>query len=115
MVAFGKFVLHVLRNRKPFNLHRLSFHCGDPSKPPPYIKKIFQYAVSHSVEELKTDLDNFPQCFNGCQTLVTLNLYNLDYDIHSICSFGFGSLSTLKISQLILSNKITIMISSQII
>ncbi|KAK0590234.1 hypothetical protein LWI29_024316 [Acer saccharum] len=104
-VAFGKFVLHVLHNRKSFNLHRLNFHCGYSSKPPPYIKKIFQYAVSHSVEELETDLGDFPPCFYGCQTLVTLNLHSFHINIDRICSFGFGSLSTLKLSQLCLSSK----------
>ncbi|KAK3184620.1 hypothetical protein Dsin_031906 [Dipteronia sinensis] len=64
--ALGKFVLRILRHRKPFNLQRLRFHYGySSSKPPPYIKKIFKHAISHDVKELETELYELPPCVTG--------------------------------------------------
>ncbi|KAI9173405.1 hypothetical protein LWI28_000777 [Acer negundo] len=58
--AFGKFALHAMRHLKPCNLHRLSFFGGYyTSKPPPYMKKIFQCAISHGVQVIQTDLAKF--------------------------------------------------------
>ncbi|KAI9178362.1 hypothetical protein LWI28_025639 [Acer negundo] len=52
---FGRFVMHVMNHRRPSNLRRLTFYFLDARKTPPYMKRIFQYAISNGVQELETD------------------------------------------------------------
>ncbi|KAK4845434.1 hypothetical protein QYF36_005010 [Acer negundo] len=49
-----------------YNGVHLCFHYGygySSSKPAPYIKKIFEYAISRIVKELETELYKLPPCF----------------------------------------------------
>ncbi|KAL5794459.1 hypothetical protein ACOSP7_003053 [Xanthoceras sorbifolium] len=72
--AFEEFVLHVLQHRQQFiNLPKLRFFCG-ARQSQSLINGVFNHATLCELEELETDVCDFPQSLLECQTLKTLHL-----------------------------------------
>ncbi|TXG55625.1 hypothetical protein EZV62_020881 [Acer yangbiense] len=99
--AFRKFVLHVLRHRRPFVVRRLKLLTAYTAKSrnPSVEKKVLDYAASYGgLEELETKFDSkFPESIVQCQSLKTLKLST--YSIEDLQdSFDFASLTTLQLS-----------------
>ncbi|KAJ4730312.1 F-box protein [Melia azedarach] len=100
--GFGKFVRHVLRFRRPFKLSKLRFYSGY-KRNLSLIDATFKYAKSHGVEELGTDLSDFPPSFLDCQTLKSLTVGPLTRSLYCVIrshppnSFTFSSLTTLQL------------------
>ncbi|KAK0593523.1 hypothetical protein LWI29_038010 [Acer saccharum] len=97
---FKKFVLHVLRHRKPLNLNRLRFHFNG-RKSQSLVESISNYALSKSVEELDTNvtfqenLYGFQTNIYECQTLRTLKLGPYSSDLPDLSSLTL--LTTLEL------------------
>ncbi|KAK0588730.1 hypothetical protein LWI29_004723 [Acer saccharum] len=101
--TFRKFVLHVLRRRRPFGVRRLKFlvdyHYKAKSRNSSVEKKVSDYAALYGgLEELETKFDSkFPESIVQCQSLKTLKLST--YSIEDLQdSFDFASLTTLQLS-----------------
>ncbi|KAK0590617.1 hypothetical protein LWI29_029486 [Acer saccharum] len=99
--TFRKFVLHVLRRRRPFGVRGLKLLIAYTAKSrnSSVEKKVFDYVASYGgLEELETNLDCwFPESIVHCQSLKTLKLST--YSIEDLQdSFDFASLTTLQLS-----------------
>ncbi|KAI9156352.1 hypothetical protein LWI28_004741 [Acer negundo] len=98
---FKKFVLHVLRHRKPLNLNRLRFHFNG-RKSQSLVESISSYALSKSLEELDTNvtfLENlygFKLAYTKC--LVFENLSIIECEVLSILKISAPRLVKLVIS-----------------
>ncbi|KAK4846400.1 hypothetical protein QYF36_016819 [Acer negundo] len=100
--TFRKFVLHVLRRRKPFGVRRLKFLIAykDRSRNSSVEKKVYDYvALYGGLEELETRFDSkLPESIVQCRSLKTLKLST--YSIEDLQdSFDFASLTTLQLSE----------------
>ncbi|KAK0595334.1 hypothetical protein LWI29_005659 [Acer saccharum] len=99
-VGFRDFVFNVLRRCKLINLGKLKFICGKSIRVK-LVRTVFQYAISHRLEELETDLiGSFPPSLSDCQaslfecqTLKSLRIHHTVTDF-----FKFAALKTLQIS-----------------
>ncbi|TXG55639.1 hypothetical protein EZV62_020895 [Acer yangbiense] len=106
-IAFQGFVTHVLHHCKDLKLVKLEFYCFDgglweslDSIDNAIIGTltsiVFEYAISHRFEELKTDVvDNFPPTLFECQTLKTLKLVQPTKFLTELSSFA--TLTTLQL------------------
>ncbi|KAL9442665.1 hypothetical protein AB3S75_021060 [Citrus x aurantiifolia] len=97
--SFARFIRHVLRRHQPYKLSKLRFVTGG-RRNQSLISRILNYAKSHGVEELETDVIHFPPAFLKCETLKTLNL-GPHRTIRALPpnSFGFKSLTTLQLTR----------------
>ncbi|TXG70047.1 hypothetical protein EZV62_004982 [Acer yangbiense] len=99
-VGFRDFVFNVLQRCKLINLGKLKFICGKSIRVK-LVRTVFQYAISHRLEELETDLiGSFPPSLSDCQaslfecqTLKSLRIHHTVTDF-----FKFAALKTLQIS-----------------
>ncbi|KAL5794416.1 hypothetical protein ACOSP7_003010 [Xanthoceras sorbifolium] len=109
---FGRFVLHVLHHRRPSKLRKLTFYFRNSRKGPPYMKRIFEYAISNEVEELRTnDLGAF-SLSRECETLRTLEVHYLYMRTGFPSMFGFASLTTLQLSNVTLPSYIVVSLNN---
>ncbi|KAL5794415.1 hypothetical protein ACOSP7_003009 [Xanthoceras sorbifolium] len=97
--AFRNFIYHVLCNRQPSEVRCLKFYCrGFESYPSDIINSVFNYATSHKIREIETDVVIFPKSLLESQTLETLKVA---YGRYSKLEnpLGFKFLKTLQLSE----------------
>ncbi|XP_044466597.1 F-box/LRR-repeat protein At3g26922-like [Mangifera indica] len=88
---YAKYIRCVLRRRKPFRLHSLTYNCSG-RKDKSLVSRIFNYAKKYNVEVLDTDVSTFSPRFYECKTLKTLIVGPIMPN-----PFDFESLTTLQL------------------
>lgn len=91
--SFEKFIRHILRQRKPLNLCRLSFQSYSTSSS--VENRIVNYAKSRRVEELETNSTDLCSSISKLQTLSCIKVCNSQITK----SFNLASLNTLQLSE----------------
>ncbi|KAL5865508.1 hypothetical protein ACOSQ3_003022 [Xanthoceras sorbifolium] len=101
--AFENFIYHVLKHRQPSEVRRLRFYYrGFVSDSSAIISNVFDYATSHKVTEVETDVTCFPKSLLESQTLKILKVACGGYStLENPLDFKF--LTTLQVSEVSMS------------
>lgn len=100
--VFHNFVYHVLKHRHNSNLPRLRFFTKRErdfygKKSSIFNEIVFDYSILHHVNEIETDVTQFPQSLRDCKSLKTLHI-NYGGSIKTPLNFKY--LTTLFLSEI---------------
>lgn len=105
--VFYNFVYQVLNHRQDSNLTRLKFNCETnlyKSNLSRLVKTVFNYAASHNIVQIETDVTQFSKTLQNCKTLTSLNLISSQYS-YMETPLRFRYLKSLYLREIVIQNK----------